>query len=268
MSLFGTLQSLREEPIGDLTKARAARRGFREHPIAQASPSFLEPLSNARDLGIAGENYYYSHRNPPYWRRIEGAVPDLLMRRSVGEKLRRVNARLETATLEIYLFDAWRPRAVQVYFHDRWMPAELLKRDPSLTGARLTEEVERYWAAPTDNPSSPAPHATGAALDLTIRWIGAEQLYMGSIFDDVTELAHRDHFERKSSATLSFSDEEARANRRLLHWAMTEEGFVGHPDEWWHFSWGDQLWARLSGAPAAHYGLAEVPTDVRIASGE
>jgi D-alanyl-D-alanine dipeptidase len=38
---------------------------------------------------------------------------------------------------------------------------------------------------------------------------------------------------------------------------MTEEGFAGHPEEWWHFSWGDQLWAKLTGAPAALYGLAE-----------
>ena len=57
----------------------------------------------------------------------------------------------------------------------------------------------------------------------------------------------------------SFSDEEARANRRLLHWLMVEEGFAGHPDEWWHFSWGDQMWAALTGAPAAHYGMATLP---------
>jgi len=45
-----------------------------------------------------------------------------------------------------------------------------------------------------------------------------------------------------------------------LHWVMTEEGFAGHPDEWWHFSWGDQLWAKLTGAPAALYGEAEAPS--------
>jgi D-alanyl-D-alanine dipeptidase len=45
----------------------------------------------------------------------------------------------------------------------------------------------------------------------------------------------------------------------LLHWLMVEEGFAGHPDEWWHFSWGDQMWAAITGAPAAHYGLADMP---------
>jgi D-alanyl-D-alanine dipeptidase len=83
---------------------------------------------------------------------------------------------------------------------------------------------------------------------------------MGSIFDDATALAHRDQFERVDSTLPSFSDDEARANRRLLHWAMAEAGFAGHPDEWWHYSWGDQLWAALSDVPAAHYGLPEMPT--------
>jgi D-alanyl-D-alanine dipeptidase len=81
---------------------------------------------------------------------------------------------------------------------------------------------------------------------------------MGSLFDDVTQLAGRDRFESLAPDNFSFSDQEARANRRLLHWLMTEEDFAGHPDEWWHFSWGDQMWAALTGASEAHYGLAPV----------
>ncbi len=66
-------------------------------------------------------------------------------------------------------------------------------------------------------------------------------------------LANRDRFEHLNTENFSFSDQEAQANRRLLHWLMVEEGFAGHPDEWWHFSGGDQMWAaitaaRLSGA--------------------
>ena len=258
MTLFGALASLREEPIGDLAAQRARKAGFRKYPIEHSSAAQTEPLINVRELGISGENFYYSHRNPPYWRRIDGAISDLLVRRSVGEKLRRVNARLEAATLELYLFDAWRPRAVQTYFHDNWMPAELQRRQPGLTGAALVAEVERYWSAPTFDAQAPAPHATGAAIDLTLRWIGAEKLWMGSIFDDPSALSHRDRFETPGSVAC-VSDEEARANRRLLHWVMAEEGFIGHPDEWWHFSWGDQLWASLTDAPAALYGLAETP---------
>jgi D-alanyl-D-alanine dipeptidase len=258
MSLFGALDELRCRPIVAQENARIRRVNFRARTIDRANTYYLEDMVDLRDLGVAGENYYHSLRNPPYWRRIEGAVPDLLVRRSVGDKLVHVNAILGLAELELYVFDAWRPTAVQAYFHDVWMPAEITRRQPGLRGSELTQEVERYWAAPSVDENSPAPHATGAALDLTIRWIGNDQLWMGSIFDDVTPLAHRDHFEKGDASAMSFSDEEARANRRLLHWAMSDAGFAGHPDEWWHFSWGDQLWSALSESPAAHYGLAEV----------
>jgi D-alanyl-D-alanine dipeptidase len=256
MSLFGALSDLRSRPIGDQDALRRRKTDYRKGPIARSNVYYLEDLVDVRDLGIAGENYYHSPRNPPYWRRVEGAVPDLLVRSSVGEKLVHINARLGEAGLELFLFDAWRPRAVQAYFHDIWMPAEIARRQPALEGAALTEEVERYWAAPSTDESSPAPHATGAAVDLTIRWVGSDPVWMGSIFDDATALAHRDRFENLRDDAMSFSDEEARANRRLLHWVMAEEGFAGLPDEWWHFSWGDQMWAALSGADAAHYGLA------------
>ena len=266
MSVFGALEELRSRPIGALSGARAARKGFRQRiALDKAHALFDEPVVDARDTGLAGENFYASSRNPPYWHAIDGATGKLWLRRTVADRLARVNARAGTAGLELFLFDAWRPRAVQAYFHDVWMPQELQRRDPSLTGEALTEEVRRYWSAPTDDPASPAPHATAAAVDLTLRWKEegrwkkGEQLWMGSLFDDVTALAHRDRFEALDANNFSFSDQEARANRRLLHGLMTEEGFAGHPDEWWHFSWGDQLWAALTNAPAAHYGEAVIP---------
>jgi D-alanyl-D-alanine dipeptidase len=266
MSVFGALEELRNRPIGDLAPARAARKDYRRRiAIARDNVLFGEPVVEARDAGLAGENFYASARNPPYWERVEGATDRLWLRQGVAQKLARVNARAGAAGLELFLFDAWRPRAVQAYFHDVWMPRELKRRGSALTGAALMEEVERYWAAPSEDASSPAPHATGGAVDLTLRWKeegrwkGGETLWMGSLFDDVTALAHSDRFEQLEADNFSFSDQEARANRRLLHWLMRDEGFAFHPDEWWHFSWGDQMWAALGGAPSAHYGEAVIP---------
>ena len=250
------MQELRERPIPDQAAIRNRPSGWRAKiPIDRAGAAFSEPLVDIHARGIAGENFYYSERNPPYWRRITGSVPDLLARTSVAGRLARVNARLQPHGLELYVFDAWRPRAVQAYFHDVWVPAELQRRDPSLTGDALRREVGRYWSAPTSNEDAPAPHSTGSALDLTLRWIGGEQLWLGSLFDDASPIAHRDRMETHADA-MSFSDEEARFNRRLLHWVMSDAGFVGYSEEWWHFSHGDQYWAGVSGAPAALYGKA------------
>ena len=260
MNIFGALTELRARPIGDQAPARAARIGCRQRIVIRRDNAlFAEPMAEAHLFGLKGENFYASPFNPPYWLAVEGATENLLLRTSVGQKLARVNARAGEAGLELFLFDAWRPRAVQAYFHDIWMPNELRRRHPALSGAALMAEVERYWAAPSQDESAPAPHATGGAVDLTLRRIGGDPLWMGSLFDDVTALANRDRFESLSAENFSFSDQEAQANRRLLHWLMIEEGFAGHPDEWWHFSWGDQMWAALTGADAAHYGLADVP---------
>jgi D-alanyl-D-alanine dipeptidase len=259
MSVFRALEELRARPIGGQAQARLKRAGFRQRIILDRQHRLYdEAVIEARDAGLAGENFYAAARNPPYWQAVAGATDKLWLRRSVAEKLGRVNVRIASVGLELFLFDAWRPRAVQAYFHDVWMPDQLRRRDPSLAGAALREEVERYWSAPTQDEASPAPHATAAAVDLTLRWKDGDSLWMGSLFDDVTALANRDRFENLAADNFSYSDAEARANRRLLHGLMTDEGFAGHPDEWWHFSWGDQMWAALTDAPAAHYGEAAI----------
>ena len=148
-------------------------------------------------------------------------------------------------------------RAVQAYFHDVWMPAEIKKRHPELSGDALTREVERYWAAPSESDARPAPHATGAAMRSYDPLEGRRAFVDGLDLRRCRPILPIATVSKSASGEMRFSDEEARANRRLLHWVMSEEGFEGHPDEWWHFSYGDQLWAALSGAPAAHYGLAK-----------
>ncbi len=256
MTAFGAWQEFREKPIPDQAAVFAALKGYRRLPIARSNDP--EPLVDLRAHGIAGENFYHATRNPPYWQRVEGSIPGLFAREGVARELAAINARLGMEDLELFVFDAFRPRAVQAYFHDVWMPRELRKRNPALAGEALTRAVERYWAAPTTYAASPAPHETGAAIDLTIRWRGGEPLWMGSLFDDASTLSHRDRFET-AQAEFAFSDEEARANRRLLHWVMTDAGFAAHPGEWWHFSLGDQFWAALTAAGEARYGLAQLP---------
>jgi len=67
MSAFGILQSLRDRPVGDQGPARAARKDFRQRiAIARDNRLFGEEVVEARDVGLAGENFYAGNRNPPY----------------------------------------------------------------------------------------------------------------------------------------------------------------------------------------------------------
>jgi D-alanyl-D-alanine dipeptidase len=253
--MFGSLSPLRAKPIPEREEARARLRNYRDLSIDSAGAAFREVLEDAGVFGLSGRNHYAHARNPPYWRKAEGAIDALLLRSGVGARLKNVNARLGEAGLKLFLYDAWRPRAVQAYFHDAWMPGELRRRRPELSDAEIAAEVSHYWAAPTENPMRPAPHETGAAVDLTIMWDDGAPLFMGTVFDDVTAHASTDWFERGGDG-LSYSADEAQANRRLLYWLMIEAGFSNHPNEWWHYSYGDQMWAAQTGATAALYGLA------------
>lgn len=253
MSVFGSLIALRETPIPAPPEGGA--RGYRELPIAFEGAANSEPLVALSDYGVRGENFYAQPRNPPYYAVIPGSIRTLSLREGAAERLRNVNIRLAEAGLELFVFDAWRPQAVQAYFHDRWLPAELRKRKPHLSKEELAAEVTSYWAAPSTGAEAPSPHSTGGAVDLAIRWRGGDPLWMGSLFDDASPLAHTNRFETEIDVeAFSFSNEEARANRRLLYWVMLEAGFASNPSEWWHFSFGDQMWAKLRSEPEALYG--------------
>src|SRR5215469_10831349 len=102
MSPFAAFHDLRSRPIGDQAAARSQRTGFRGHAIERSNAYFAEELVDTSQLGIAGENYYWSERNPPYWRRIDGAIPELLVRKTVGEKLRRIDTCLRAVGLELF----------------------------------------------------------------------------------------------------------------------------------------------------------------------
>lgn len=255
------LAALKLKPVPPSAEVLARKAGYREGVLIAFNAALAnEPCVEVRSLGIAGDNHYNTPRNPPYYVSVPGSVAELYLRKSVADKLVAVNARLKPLGLELYLFDAWRPQAIQRYFHDVWFPSWLVQRQPHLAGQALVDEVEKYWSAPTNGENSPAPHATGGAVDLTLMFTDTRQpLYMGGMFDDLTEEAWTDGFERKSC--VSMSDDEALANRRLLYWVMTEAGFANNPTEWWHYSWGDQMWARLGGHPAAHYGACN-PTGI------
>ncbi|UWQ18563.1 M15 family metallopeptidase [Jannaschia sp. M317] len=255
----GPLAALRARPLAEEVARAATRRpGYRDHPVDLRDPRGTDPMTEVTAQGIAGQNAYWSDRTAPYHGRVAGSVPDLLLRAPLVTRLQGVDARLAPYGLQLWVFDAWRPIAVQNHFHTRWMPDHLRTLHPDWDAPRIAFETERYWARGAEggiDPASPPPHATGAAVDLTIRYRDGAELFMGTLFDDVSETSNTDALEADPEG-LAFSAREARANRRLLYWLMVEAGFANNPTEWWHFSRGDQMWARITGAEAAYYSIA------------
>jgi len=107
-------------------------------------------------------------------------------------------------------------------------------------------EIRRITRLRVAEPSElGSGHQTGGAVDVSLSDNRGVALDMGTAMHQFTRLT------ATKSSPLHHA---ARAHRRVLLKAMTEAGFCNFPAEWWHFSYGDQLWAAYSREPKAVYG--------------
>lgn len=194
----------------------------------------------------------------------EGASP-FRLRSGVIERLLIAQQWLQghNPQVQLAIFDAWRPLAVQRYMVAWSIEQECVARglDPGQQGPErdaVVEAVGRFWAPPSDDPCTPPPHSTGAAVDLTLASLDGQELAMGSAIDAIGEVSEPDHYQQLGEACTDTDKQHAyrlwHGRRCLLRDAMTAAGFAQHPNEWWHFSWGDQLWAWRTGQSEAIYG--------------
>lgn len=163
------------------------------------------------------------------------------------------------------IFDAWRPLAVQRFMVAHAFAQECRARglDPQGDGPgqrAVRQEVGRFWAPPSDDPAKPPPHSTGAAVDLTLADASGEPLAMGGAIDAIGPVSEPEHYAEAAANAPGSAAAGFHGRRALLQRVMLEAGFAQHPNEWWHFSHGDQLWAWRCAEPEACYGrVPEVP---------
>lgn len=171
------------------------------------------------------------------------------LRQTVLNSLLEAQDRLQVVHPDwrIKIFDAYRPIEVQKFMVDRSF-AEVLKTQQlnlsELSEAQLEEvwqQVYQFWALPSLDPATPPPHATGAAVDITLVDEHGKTVDMGSAIDEVSPISYPDYFANSINPT----EKQYHQHRQLLWNVMREAGFQRHPNEWWHFSLGDQLWAWL-----------------------
>jgi len=172
-----------------------------------------------------------------------------MVRSGLARRLEAASERLPD-DVALHVVEGHRPVSAQREIIERYR-AELLAEHDGLAGDELARLVSRFVA-----PLGVAPHIAGAAVDVTLVDAEGEELEMGTAIDATPE---------QSGGACYFSSpricEEARRNRSLLAYALSEAGLVNYPTEWWHWSYGDRYWALVTGAPAGIYG----PVDERAA---
>ncbi|NJR40371.1 MAG: D-alanyl-D-alanine dipeptidase [Leptolyngbyaceae cyanobacterium CSU_1_4] len=195
----------------------------------------------------------YGERSPYYLR--QGVLERLLQAQHFLQ--------IEYPNWRIQIFDAYRPIAVQQFMVNYTLAQRVQARGlhlPELTETQrreFLEEVYKFWAVPSLNPAMPPPHSTGAAIDVTLIDENGEAIAMGSPIDEMSPRSYPDYFSDAPSTCIFHG------NRQTLKQAMTQAEFQQHPKEWWHYSYGDQLWAWLGnqahsgGTLTARYGRVE-----------
>ena len=190
---------------------------------------------------------------------IEGALPECYVRRGVLTLLLEAAGRLPPG-FRLVLLDGWRPAPLQTALFNKYRE-ELREAMPFKNDEELGSLAARFIASPSSNPERPSPHLTGGAVDLTIADDKGFCLYMGSDFDETTDRSGTAYYEKRASSGGAMAGKtlEALDNRRMLFAVMTGAGFTNFPDECWHFDYGNQNWALLSGKSCAIYGVTEPP---------
>lgn len=201
-----------------------------------------EPLvAIPRDRFRFVEPHPYASLGAPY-----GNTSPWQLRSGVLDALLRVQADLEAQQpgWSLLLFDAYRPNAVQAFMVEREFKllAEAEGWDyPQVTAAQrdhLAAKVFRIWGVPSEDPTTPPSHSTGAVVDLTLADATGLEVEMGSPIDENSDRSNPDYFATAKDA----AGQTAHRNRELLNDLMTSAGFHRHLVEWWHFSQGDQYW--------------------------
>lgn len=172
------------------------------------------------------------------------------MRKTVYEKLLRAQQALPKG-LKFCIYEAYRSLSLQEkLFTDRYKTEK--KNHPDWDHDRLFVECTRLVSPVKnlDGSDNIPPHSTGGAVDIYLITDTGEYVDMGM---------RPDQWIDAEGASLALTDsphitKQARAHRKIMGDALTAQGFINYPTEYWHWSYGDRYWAYQTKAKKAIYG--------------
>jgi D-alanyl-D-alanine dipeptidase len=171
------------------------------------------------------------------------------VRKTVAEKLYEVSKRLPVG-IKLILIEGWRSIQSQQESWDSKFN-KLKSENPHWS----EEEIEKQVRLVVAKPSPLANHHCGGAVDVTLAYDDGTFVDMGSPYPSVALSAE---WYKKFKMLSDEITEEQKNNRKILRDAMETEGFVWYPGEWWHYCFGDRMWAVYSNQEKCFYGPIEL----------
>lgn len=166
---------------------------------------------------------------------------NIFVRASVAERLKAVAVSLPEG-IRLKIYSAHRDLDEQnIMWNDRLEKNR--KKFPNISET----ELERLTRAQIAKPGQGfGGHQTGGAVDVTLCDRQDHDLNMGTQISE--------HNDQTKTMAYGLTDNQKRY-RLILKKTMENQGFKNYPAEWWHFSYGDRLWAAYSLKKQCPYGL-------------
>lgn len=259
------------KPIPDFEKARKEKSGYHEMPIVPKPEHEVEELVDISNYSVAGQAYY-SHANVIAPQGLREVPETIKVRHSIAETLDSINTLLDNPAItsffngqvELFVEDGHRNRQLQKDLHETLYLKHLEETRPELNEEERLA-LRNTLISPPSKSNQPAPHETGAAVDVVLRYkqttgkyVKNAEVPMGHYDGNTTASTFPDFYESQPVNTIE--DHTTLQFRRAFYNIMTgtafgiNTGFVVNPTEFWHWSRQDQLASKITGQ-TARYGL-------------
>ncbi|MFH1175479.1 MAG: M15 family metallopeptidase [bacterium] len=168
------------------------------------------------------------------------ATKDYRCREKVYGMLKEVSNNLP-AEFTLIFVEGFRSRERQQELWNRaLLKAKEMEPD---AGQEEVERIARLFAAKPVGLGG--GHQTGGAIDVTLGDKNGNELFLGTKVQEFSE--------KTPMFARTISKKECEFRDILLN-AMVKAGFQNYPAEWWHYSYGDRLWAAYGKHTSAFYG--------------
>lgn len=169
-----------------------------------------------------------------------------MVRQTVFDKIGRISKRLDERDKTLIIRSAWRS-----FEHQRLLWEERVDSLQKEYPKKQIEEIEElvsYFIA----PPSKSMHSTGGSVDALIYDLKNDCIMRFGTNDGL-----KINLNDKCYPYHPYITPEAKNNRNLLIGLFEEEDFVVNLKEYWHFDYGNVIWAIEKGKEHAIYGIIE-----------
>lgn len=176
--------------------------------------------------------------------------PYFYVRKTVAEKIYKISESLPNG-INLVLIEGYRTLEAQQRSWDTKFTL-LKKENPTWSDEEINQKVGLVVAKPLPL----ANHHCGGAVYVTLMYSDGTLLDMGTPYP--SEAMSAEYYTKFQMLSEDINDEQKK-NRKILRDAMEAQEFVWYPGEWWHYCWGDRMWAVYSGKTECYYGPIDLP---------